>query len=505
MSKPFSRRQFLNAALATGILPALPRAGRAESAAPKHLVAGTRVLEVSGRSAKVFALTGPDGRPGIRLAPGERFRVELANESGTRTIVHWHGQLPPWTQDGFPWPQTPPLANGAVQAYDYAPSPGTYWMHSHHDMQEQSLMAAPLIVHSAAELREDRQEVVLMLHDFTFRTPDEVLAGLTGRSLAAAEALAHRTEEAPGRKGDRMMSPIRMAGVAAAGMKHTGIAGMPMSGTSGVHMDLNDVHYDAFLANDRTLADPEIVRVDRSGRIRLRLINGASSSQFWIDLGELVGRVVATDGRPVHIVSGSRFPLAMAQRLDILIDLPRTGAFPILATLEGETRQTGIILATPGAPVSRIADSAQVAPPVDHSLEARLKAVDPLRERPADIVQTITLGGGMKPYAWSMNGEYWPQITPLRLARGQRVEIELLNRTMMAHPIHLHGHVFQVIALDGRALRGAVRDTVLVMPMGRVRIAFDADNPGRWPFHCHNLYHMVTGMMTEFRYKGIAA
>ena len=76
---------------------------------------------------------------------------------------------------------------------------------------------------------------------------------------------------------------------------------------------------------------------------------------------------------------------------------------------------------------------------------------------------------------------------------------------MMAHPIHLHGHVFQVTAINGQALHGAVRDTVLVSVGGRVRIAFDADNPGRWAFHCHNLYHMETGMMTEFRYQGIAA
>jgi FtsP/CotA-like multicopper oxidase with cupredoxin domain len=278
-----------------------------------------------------------------------------------------------------------------------------------------------------------------------------------------------------------------------------------MSGPGGMqmHMGLNDVHYDAFLANDRTLADPQIVRVERGGHIRLRVINGASSSQFWVDLSELVGRVVATDGHPVHPVAGNRFPLAMAQRLDILIDLPRAGEFPIFARLEGDGRQTGIVLATPGRHIPRIDDSAQAAPPVDQSLEARLMAVEALPPRSADIVQTIVLGGGMKPYAWSMNGEYWPQVSPLMLTKGQRVEIDLVNRTMMAHPIHLHGHVFQVIAIDGRPIQGAVRDTVLVMPMGRVRIAFDTDNPGRWPLYCHNHYHMVTGMMTEFRYQGI--
>jgi len=101
-----------------------------------------------------------------------------------------------------------------------------------------------------------------------------------------------------------------------------------------------------------------------------------------VDLGELVGRVVATDGHPVHSVEGSRFPIAMAQRLDILIDLPRTGAFPILARLEGTGRQTGIVLATPGARIPRIADSAQAAPPVDNSLEARLTAVERCRHAP---------------------------------------------------------------------------------------------------------------------------
>jgi FtsP/CotA-like multicopper oxidase with cupredoxin domain len=504
MTNSFSRRRFLHTALAASVLPILPDAAHGVPPAPKRLVVGTRMLEVNGRPAKVFGLTGPDGRPGIRLAADERFHVELANESGTRTLVHWHGQVPPWTQDGFPWPQTPPITNGTVEAYDYLPISGTYWMHSHHDMQEQSLMTAPLIVHTAAELREDRQEVVLMLHDFTFRTPEEVLAGLTATSVAAAQVMAQKTEEAPADKGGasvpkpRVMEMVaRVPGMAMPGLTMSGLGGMQM------HMDLNDVHYDAFLSNDRTLADPQIVRVERGGHIRLRVINGASSSQFWIDLGELVGRVVATDGHPVHAMAGNRFPLAMAQRLDILIDLPRAGAFPILARLEGDSRQTGIVLATPGGYIPRIADGAQAAPPIDHSLEARLMAVKPLPSRSADIVQTIVLGGGMKPYAWSMNGQYWPQVSPLMLTKGQRVEIDLLNRTTMAHPIHLHGHVFQVIAIDGRPMQGAVRDTVLVMPMRRVRIAFDADNPGRWPLHCHNLYHMVTGMMTEFRYRGI--
>src|SRR6266852_4373737 len=179
-----TRRQILASGVAMAVtipFPPITRATAApESPAAKlRLTADTRTLDVDGKPARVFGLTGPNGKPGITLSPGERFHVDLVNRAGTSTIIHWHGQLPPWTQDGFPWPQTPPIAAGDTHSYDYAPIPGTFWMHSHQGMQEQHLMTAPLIVHSADDLRADRQEVVLMLHDFSFHPPDELLAALT--------------------------------------------------------------------------------------------------------------------------------------------------------------------------------------------------------------------------------------------------------------------------------------------------------------------------------------
>jgi FtsP/CotA-like multicopper oxidase with cupredoxin domain len=273
---------------------------------------------------------------------------------------------------------------------------------------------------------------------------------------------------------------------------------------SGMKMDLNDIDYDAFLANHRTLADPEVIRTEPGGRVLLRLINAASSTEFWIDLGELTGTVIAADGHPVRPVRGTRLPLAIAQRLDVMIDLPDKSAYPILAQVEGKRARTGIILAASGAAVSRLAaEAGENAPPVDLSLEHRLEAVTPLAPRAPDVTHRVILAGGMAPYAWSLNGEFWPDVTPLMIATGQRVGIEMVNHTMMAHPMHLHGHAFQVISLNGAPLAGAMRDTVLVPPMGSVTVAFDADNPGRWAFHCHNLYHQITGMMTEVRYPGI--
>src|SRR5712664_3642749 len=483
-----TRRQILASGIVmAGTIPLLPMTQAAaapeSSAETLRLTAGTRTLAVNGKPASVFGLIGPNGKPGITLSPGERFHVDLVNRAGTSTIIHWHGQLPPWTQDGFPWPQTPPIPAGDTHTYDYAPIAGTFWMHSHQGMQEQSLMTAPLIVHSPEDIREDRQEAVLMLHDFSFQTPDELLAGLT--------------------KSNRGQSPMPKSGMGNDMNMGSGSMGAMNMG-SGMAMDLNDIDYDAFLANDRTLADPEVIRTEPGGRVRLRLINAASSTQFWIDLGALTGTVVAADGHPVRPVRGSRLPLAIAQRLDVLIDLPGNGAYPIFAQVEGKRARTGIVLAASGAPVSRLAaEAAENAPPVGLSLERRLEAVTPLARRAPDVTHRVILAGVMTPYAWSLNGEYWPNATPLMIAAGQRAAIEMLNHTMMPHPMHLHGHAFQVVAIDGAPLAGAVRDTVLVPPMGSVTIAFDADNPGRWAFHCHNLYHMMTGMMTEVRYPAI--
>jgi FtsP/CotA-like multicopper oxidase with cupredoxin domain len=309
--------------------------------------------------------------------------------------------------------------------------------------------------------------------------------------------------------GGMSMPSADMAGMAESpgaptgGMAGMGHVGMAAGGSmAGMKPDLNDVAYDAFLANDRTLDDPEVVGVEPGGRVRLRIINGASASNMHIDLGDLPGTLTAVDGMPVAPVGGSRFPLAIAQRLDIVLQLPReAGAWPVLALVEGLPARTGIVLATAGAAVRKIAPAgATAAPPVALDLEESLRARDPLPPRDPDRRQVATLGGNMSPYIWTIDGRTWDDHLPLDVRRGERVEIEIRNPTMMAHPMHLHGHHFQVVAVDGRRFAGALRDTVLVPPMRPVTIAFDADNPGRWAFHCHHLYHMATGMFTEVRY-----
>lgn len=497
-----SRRQFLASTAAIGALGAVPSllipTRPAWAATAATIQADTRVIEVKGRAATVFGLTQPDGTHGIVTEVGQRFRVRLENRLAQETLIHWHGLTPPWQQDGVPHLSQPPLAPGAVYDYDFPlDRPGTNWMHSHHGLQEQRLMAAPLIVRDPAEAGADMQDVVVLFHDFTFRDPDEILAGLKGgaHGVAGHGAGEHR----PGllRRMIESVMPMR-------GMDHgAGHGGMDHGAMGGVGMThLHDVDYDAFLANDRTFDDPEVFRVERGGRVRLRLINGATATNFWLDLGRLEGRLIAVDGMPVAPVTGQRFEFAIAQRLDIVLELPEgENAWPIFAVREGERARTGFVLATSRGTIEKVVGEApDTAAPVGLALERRLRAAQPLAPREADRHHTVTITEAPG-YVWMLNGATHADHAALDVRAGERVEITFNDQTTMAHPMHLHGHHFQVVAINGERLAGAMRDTVLVPARGSVTIAFDATNPGKWALHCHHLYHMAGGMMTTLEYQ----
>ena len=483
-----NRRTLLKTALSGAALLSMPTM-RAFAATAQTLTLASRTIEVNGRAASVYSLTGPDGKPGLSFDAGSDFDVKLANTLGEDTIIHWHGLTPPWDQDGVPDAPQPLIKAGETRAFRFpVGSGGTHWMHAH-TLQEQNLLAAPLIIRRPEETSADEQEIVILLHDFSFTPAAELLARLKGSSAGGHAAM-------PGMGHDM----AAMSGMA--GMDHgtMDMGAMDMGAMSMPAMDLNDIEYDAYLANDRTLDDPEVVKVDKGGTVRLRIINGATATAFTIDLGALQGTVVAVDGQPIQPVAARRFPMTMGQRLDIRLRVPAEGgAFPILALREGGPQRTGIVMASAGAAVPRLSPVGETTGPVlDIAYEVGLRAVTPLADRPADVRYAIDLTGGMAGYTWAM-----PGAEAIKVSKGQRVEIEMRNASMMAHPMHLHGHHFQVVGLDGGIrFPGAVRDTVLVPPNRTITIAIDAENPGLWAFHCHHLYHMAAGMMATFAYEG---
>ncbi len=455
-------RRSLLGTVAAGLFGGVPATSPARAASLVTLTAGRRTLDVNGRAASVFGVTQADGSSGLFTTVGTQFRVVLQNDSGVDTLIHWHGLTPPYQQNGVPGVSAPALPPGGTATYDFPLTfPGTFWMHSHQGLQEQSLMSAPLIIRAEGR-SADRQEVVLLLNDFAFKSPDEIFDGLRKAATPAGR------------------------------------------GAADMVMDLNDVAYDAFLANDRTLDDPSVVRVEPHGRILLRIINASAASNFHIDLGATRAMLTAVDGQPVQPIAGFVFPVAMAQRIDLELQLaPGQQVLPVFAVLEGERTRTGIVLAIAGGQVGKLSPMAEaVTAPFNFDLEQRLRAATPPGPKLAGREHQVDLTGSMAGYVWGLNGTSYDQAKPLRVAKGERVEFVMTNKTAMSHPMHLHGHPFQVVAIDGRRFPGAVRDTVLVPPMRSVTIAFDAENPGRWAFHCHNLYHQAAGMMTTVDYEG---
>jgi len=436
---------------------------------PKTIRAVYETIVVNGKKARVFNLVQPGGRRGFSGKKGDYFNVILKNDTDVPISIHWHGSILPNDQDGVPYVTQLPIKPGETRHYFYKlKQAGTYWMHSHYKFHEQKLMSAPFIIKDPNDPYKKDKNIVVMLQGFTFADPEEIFQHLRHPETA-----------------DIFSSPA-------------------------MHMkDLNDVTFDAMLANRHTLQNPKIYKVKPGQTVRLRMINAASASNFWVDTGSLEGRAIAVDGNDIQPIKDRKFQIAIAQRMDIEVIIPKEGgAFPILAQAEGTRQRAGVILATRGAAVPRLSELADtVAPALNDDQELRLHPLKKtLPDRPVTTVLNYSLEGSMKNYIWTMNKQAWPLIDPLKIKEGDRVEMIYTNNTNMSHPMHFHGHVFQVTSIDGKPISdGPMRDTILVLPHSTKKIIYDADNPGIWMNHCHVLYHMAAGMMTTTNYENYKA
>ncbi|NUP04060.1 MAG: multicopper oxidase family protein [Nonomuraea sp.] len=446
---------------AAGVSAERAAVGRAaEAAGGVVLRARPATVHLGGRDLSTWTYDGELPGPTIRAVAGGTVRARLVNDLPEATTVHWHGIRIAAAMDGAPGFSQQATRPG--ETFDYVftvPDPGTYFYHSHVGMQSDRGLYGPLIVADPDEPLEYDQEFTVVLDDWqdgVNGTPDD------------ARHRVNTTEH-----DETLTSPV-------------------LGGTSG------HVRYPYYLVNGRTADRPTTYVSRPRTRARFRVINASADTAFRVALGGHRLTVTHTDGFPCKPVTVDTFVIGMGERYDFVVTL-EAGAFPLMAMAEGKSgRAFAVVRTTHGA--RRPSPDGKVP-----ELQRQMLKYQDLRARRRDRLRrpsrTVTVKLGLRMRAggneWLLNGRLASDPMRLRVDRGETIRIVLHNDTHMWHPMHLHGHTFQV-RTDDRG--GPRKDTVNVMPYKRLEIDVHADNPGEWMFHCHNLYHQEQGMMGVFGY-----
>ena len=447
-----------------------------------------------GRTVRSWAYG--DELPGreVRVTAGDTLALTLANNLPEPTSIHWHGLALRNDMDGVPGLTQRDVRAGGSFAYRFAVAhPGTYWFHPHSGVQQDRGLYAPLIVEDPREPLTYDKEWVIVLDDWVDgvdgSTPDAVLAelgkGMGGMDHGGSGGMeGHDTSDMPTAAG-KGPSP-----------KPSGPSRMLMGATSELlGGDAGDVAYPYHLVNGRTPESPQTFTARPGDRIRLRVINAGGDTAYRVALGGHTFTVTHADGFPVEHTRADALLLGMGERLDALVTV-KSGTFPLTALAEGKNRTGLAVLRTGGgAPPTASVRPKELAGRVVHG--GRLKAAESVRLDAARPDRTIEfrLTGSMATYDWAFDGRKYDPAQRHPVRSGERVRLAFVNTTTMWHPVHLHGHTY---ALAGG---GARKDTSIVLPGERLEVDFDADNPGLWMVHCHNVYHAESGMMTVLGYR----
>ena len=429
----------------------------------RRLTAREATVDLGSREVRTWAYDDAVPGPVLRTRAGDRLRVELSNQLPAETSIHWHGVAMSNDMDGVPGLTQDPIRAGDTFTYELTtPHPGTYFFHPHSGVQLDRGLYGVLVVDDPAERGDHDEEWVVVLDDWidgTGETPDDVLAG-----LLAMSGMGH------GRMmGESMRSPL------------LGGAG--------------DVEYPHYLVNGRTPQAPATMTGRPGQRVRIRIVNAGSDTAFRLALGGHRLTVTHSDGFPVVPVTTDALLIGMGERYDVTVDLAG-GVFPLVAAAEG--KPGGALAVVRTGPGDVPAADVRI-PELDRRVLLGTDLVGAsgarLGDRAADRRLDVALAGGMMSYGWTINGARFPDTRPLEVAPGERLRLRLSNHSMMFHPMHVHGHTFGLV--EG----GARKDTVIVRPMQALEVDLDADNPGQWALHCHNIYHAEAGMMTTLSYR----
>ena len=541
-----SRRRFVQS-LALGGAAASLGLWRSATTAPAAVLSGAEFdldigsLEVAigGRRRGATVVNGQLPAPLLRWREGDTVTLRVHNSLPVTSSIHWHGIVLPADMDGVPGLSFMGIAPGETYTYRFTVNQsGTYWYHSHSRFQEQTGLYGAIIVEPrAGERQRVERDYVILLSDWSDSDPEHIYANLKKQSsyynfaqptlgdfLQDASALGFGAAISRRAMWNRMrMNPGDLADVSAYAYTYLVNGATPQANWTGL-----------FAPGER---------------VRLRFINGASMTFFDVRIPGLAMTVVAADGQDVDPIDVDEFRIGPAETYDVIVtprdvraymlfaqamdrsgyargtlapraglsaDVPPLDPRPLLAMTDmmGNMRHGSM----KGMEGSCGAAPLQPGPGVDMTVASpRTNLDDPgvgLRDNgrrvltyadlrtlgapvspDADREITLHLTGNMERYMWSFDGTKFSAAEPLRFRHGERVRVNLVNHTMMTHPIHLHGMWSELENPDGTFQ--VRKHTVVVQPAQRIAYRVSADAVGRWAYHCHLLYHMEAGMFRE--------
>lgn len=420
-----------------------------------------------GRPAKV--LVAGNRLPGteIRFREGFLLRTEIANGFHDGTAIHFHGVPVPNPMDGEIGVTQLPLKSGGVGVYEFpADAAGTYWYRSTAGYQRQLGLAGALVVGERDDPYDVARDEVVFLSDWPAESPEKVFEGLVARGGAPEKDERERFVN-PAPNGEPFPTDVRFAG---------------------------------FLMNGRGHRSAWTCEAAEGTRVRLRLINGSAQTFFRFTITGHTLEVVAADGRPVKPVVVDDLVLGMGERYDVIVTVGSSGSYAIRAVALGQPGGAVGVLHTSDAK-----PSVSTVPPKwgGTSLTYEmLRAREPVVLAPgARRNLRVSLAAEEGAYRFTVNGKSYPSDPgdgeipdALPVQPGERVRIEIDNKTRFAQSLHLHGHVFSLLDGDVAAENAAQKDTLWLRPASQRRIEFVADNPGRWLLEGMGLYRRRAGL-----------
>lgn len=467
-----------------------------------------QTVNITGNDIEAMTINGAIPGPTLTMTEGDTVTIRVHNHMDVDTSLHWHGILLPNKDDGVPYLTTPPIKPGTTHVFKFPIiQSGTYWYHSHTGLQEQRGVYGSIVIHPRQPLIKADHDYVLMLSDWTNSNPVEVMRTLKrGFDWNALQ------------KGQlqNLVGALRSGGG-----KDWLYRNFSMSLPGA---DISDVFYNAFLANGKPIAH---LSAKPGETVRARIINGSSSSFYYLQYAGGDMQIISADGLDVVPVNSERFLIAVAETYDVLVTVPGEGEFELRATAQDGSGKSSLFIGDghrnltkkvpypeiyrqfdfsklpspfiPGSKMSGKVAREQAGRPLPPYPELRSPQSTVLPENRPVKEYKLVLNGDMERYIWSINGKILSESDSIKIRHGENVRFILINKTMMHHPMHLHGHFFRVLNKHGEY--SPLKHTVDVSPFSKQVIEFAADETKDWFFHCHVLYHLDAGMARVVHYE----